>query len=181
MQRDRCVCKGSYKITKSAHKQHRRARGKVFSMVMIHKNNGMQYHQIQQPLRRCAPAPLVGEPNIGATSSREAAPKPPLLGEQRTAALAACESPSPCGWKRHGGVEYQKPPLLGEVARRSRDGGVASLGKDGALAFSMVLIHKSNGMQHHQSQQPLRRCAPAPLAGEPFGWTYSLEQEVEFL
>ena len=42
-----------------------------------------------------------------------------------------------------------KPPLLGEVARRSRDGGVASLGKDGALAFSMVLIHKSNGMQHH--------------------------------
>ena len=40
-----------------------------------------------------------------------------------------------------------KPPLLGEVARRSRDGGVASLGKDGALAFSMVLIHKSNGMQ----------------------------------
>ena len=86
---------------------------------------------------------------MGATSSRETAPKPPLLGEQRTAALAACESPSPCGLKRHGGVEYQKPPLLGEVARRSRDGEVASLGEDGALAFSMMLIHKSNGMQHH--------------------------------
>ena len=43
----------------------------------------------------------------------------------------------------------RKPPLLGEVARRSRDGGVASLREDGALAFSMMLIHKSNGMQHH--------------------------------
>ena len=74
-----------------------------------------------------------------------------------------------------------KPPLLGEVARRSRDGEVASLGEDGALAFSMMPIHKSNGMQHHQSQQPLRRCAPAPLAGEPFGWAYSLEQEVGFI
>ena len=68
-----------------------------------------------------------------------------------------------------------KPPLLGEVARRSRDGGVASLREDGALALSMMLIHKNNGMQHHQSQQPLRRCAPAPLAGEPFGAVYSLE------
>ena len=75
----------------------------------------------------------------------------------------------------------RKPPLLGEVARRSRDGGVASLREDGALVFSMVLIYKNNGKQHHQSQQPLRRCAPAPLAGEPFGWAYSLEQEVEFL
>ena len=74
-----------------------------------------------------------------------------------------------------------KPPLLGELARRSRDGGVASLREDGALALSMVLIYKNNGMQHHQIQQPLRRCAPAPLAGEPFGWAYSLEQEVEFL
>ena len=73
--------------------------------------------------------------------------KPPLLGEQRTAALAACESPSLYGWKRHGGVEYQKPPLLGEVARRSRDGEVAILREDGALAFSMMPIHKSNGMQ----------------------------------
>ena len=61
--------------------------------------------------------------------------KPPLLGEQRTAALAACESPSPCGWKRHSGVEYQKPPLLGEVARRSRDGGVAILRQGGSLVF----------------------------------------------
>ena len=42
-----------------------------------------------------------------------------------------------------------KPPLLGEVARRSRDGEVAILREDGALAFSMMLIHKSNGMQHH--------------------------------
>ena len=42
-----------------------------------------------------------------------------------------------------------KPPLLGEVARRSRDGGVASLREDGALVFSMVLIYKNNGMQHH--------------------------------
>ena len=74
-----------------------------------------------------------------------------------------------------------KPPLLGEVARRSRDGEVASLREDGALALSMVLIYKNNGKQHHQIQQPLRRCAPAPLAGEPFGWTYSQEQEVEFL
>ena len=68
-----------------------------------------------------------------------------------------------------------KPPLLGEVARRSRDGEVASLGEDGALAFSMMLIHKNNGMQHYQRQQPLRRCAPAPLVGEPFGAVYSLE------
>ena len=63
----------------------------------------------------------------------------------------------------------RKPPLLGEVARRSRDGEVASLREDGALALSMMLIHKNNGMQHHQRQQPLRRCAPAPLVGEPFG------------
>ena len=63
----------------------------------------------------------------------------------------------------------RKPPLLGEVARRSRDGEVASLREDGALALSMMLIHKNNGKQHHQIQQPLRRCAPAPLAGEPFG------------
>ena len=75
----------------------------------------------------------------------------------------------------------RKPPLLGEVARRSRDGGVASLREDGALALSMMLIHKNNGMQHYQRQQPLRRCAPAPLAGEPFGWAYSLEQEVGFI
>jgi len=74
-----------------------------------------------------------------------------------------------------------KPPLLGEVARRSRDGEVAILREDGALAFSMMPIHKSNGMQHHQIQQPLRRCAPAPLAGEPFGWAYSLEQKLGFL
>ena len=88
---------------------------------------------------------LIGELQIVALVER----KPLLLGEQRTAALAACESPSPCGWKRHGGVEDQKPPLLGEVARRSRDGEVASLREDGALAFSMILIHKNNGMQHH--------------------------------
>ena len=78
----------------------------AFSMMLIHKYIGMLLHFIQQPLRRCAPAPLAGEPNIGAISSRETAPKPPLLGEQRTAALAACESPSPCGWRWHGGVEY---------------------------------------------------------------------------
>ena len=57
-----------------------------------------------------------------------------------------------------------KPPLLGEVARRSRDGEVASLGEDGALAFSMMPIHKSNGMQplpKPATPQALRASSPS--------------------
>ena len=64
-------------------------------------SNHSKLSQSRQPLRRCAPAPLAGEPR---KIRHEPNLKPPLLGEQRTAALAACESPSPCGWRWHGGA-----------------------------------------------------------------------------
>ena len=50
------------------------------------------------------------------------------------------------------------------MARRSRDGEVASLREDGALAFSMMLIHKSNGMQplpKPATPQALRASSPS--------------------
>ena len=64
---------------------------------------------------------LIGELQIVALVER----KPLLLGEQRTAALAACESPSPCGWRWHGGAvteglqPYDKPEFLAFPITRS--------------------------------------------------------------
>ena len=110
-------------------------------------SKGSKLSSSQQPLRRCAPAPLAGEPNIGAIFSRETAPKPPLLGEQRTAALATCESPSPRGWRWHGGVVTK---------------GLLFCAQPDPWSFS-------KGSKLTSSRQPLRRCAPAPLAGEPWG------------
>ena len=70
--------------------------------------------------------------------------KAPLLGAQRTAASAACESPSPCGWSWRAAPEGL-PRLAG---LRARD--------------------KSQKSQHGKGRKPLRHgsAVPPPLAGE---------------
>ena len=68
--------------------------------------------------------------------------KAPLLGAQRTAASAACESPSPCGWSWRAAPEGL--PRLAEL--RARD---------------------KNKSQHSKGRKPLRHgsAVPPPLAG----------------
>ncbi len=106
------------------------------SLHRLHQRNSpkesLDLNQYKSPAgTACQPGFLYGKMPI---------PKPPLRGEQRTAALAACESPSPCEWRWHGAAvteglaasvwlrfsAFSWARSISKASSTTRDGGLAA-------------------------------------------------------